>query len=72
MTGGKQRSTRERLWSAITAMGAWSLALVTWRLLVSGFAPFGTVVFYIQLVVILGIALPWIGLLLSVKNRPLA
>jgi hypothetical protein len=63
-------SPSSRLVSAFTAIGWWSFALICWSALHSpkewlDLSHFGSTKFYIQLVVLTGVAVPWIGLALA-------
>ena len=61
-----QPSTGNRLASAFLTMGAWSIALISWQMICNpndwlNIAPVGTPTFTIQMIVLLGTAVPFIA-----------
>ena len=60
-----------RLLSAFITTGCWSFALVCWSSLIQSpkdwldISHFGSTTFFIQLVDLTGVAVPWIGLALA-------
>jgi hypothetical protein len=70
-----QPSRGDRLKSAIMAMGAWSLALIGWQMISNprdwlSIAEFGTANSYIQIAMLTGVAVPFIGLVLALYFDP--